>query len=846
MREETVCLNGGDTRLHDEAGAVCRVLSGSVYVYVVALRARGPGRRLFIRACEAGEVIPAYCFTEAGATQCFLLVPDTCATLSFYAPEDLETVRTAFLQRAGIPTQEDTYEDCVNEQVERVRMQEETAFQSMHRERDSAARKGLSLIYGLFHSVSGYEAETNSELYNAMRFLCARMKIDIVPYHALVSTCGYSFQADDIARLSHFALREVTLEEGWYHADAGALLVFTEKKGKPAVCLPQSPRSYTAYVGGRRRGRVDAQTAAAFSPKALMIYEPFPNKPLRAWDVAKFALSHAYGGDIAGYCLLTLLGALIGLLIPYLNQLVFDRFIPMGNRAALLQLCSVMLTCTLGNLAFSLVKGIAKLRSTRSMEYAAQSAAFDRLFHMPQAFFERYGSADLVGRVMGVSQIFRLLSDTVATTALGSLFSVLYLARMFRYSPKLAWTALLLLLAAMAVVALLGTCKLRYERARIQAETDAAGMLYQFLGGIQKIRLSGIENQALLEYLRPYAASREADMKTGRVQNWAAVFSGAASTVFSMAIYSVMIRSELEISIGSFIAFSSAFGMFSAAMMQLVNCYLNVNMIIPSYRRVQPVLQETKELVQGAAMPKDIRGNIEVNNLSFAYEADGPMVLKDISFEIRRGEYVGVVGASGCGKSTLLKCLLGFVAPTAGKIYYDGQDIDMLDKRELRKHFGVVLQDGKLIGGSIMENIAIANPRITRERVKQIIADVGLEQDVRRMPMGMETMLSENAGTISGGQMQRVLIGRALANDPAILFFDEATSALDNVTQALICENLERRNITRVVIAHRLSTVEKCDRILVMRDGEIAESGSFAALMQKRGLFYALSARQMA
>ena len=233
-----------------------------------------------------------------------------------------------------------------------------------------------------------------------------------------------------------------------------------------------------------------------------------------------------------------------------------------------------------------------------------------------------------------------------------------------------------------------------------------------------------------------------------------------------------------------------------------------------------------------------------MNNLFFAYEKDGPEVLKNISFEIRQGEYVGIVGASGCGKSTLLKCLLGFAEPTNGKIYYDGQDIEMLDKRELRKHFGVVLQDGKLIGGSIAENIAIANPQISRERIKKIIEDVGLEQDVRRMPMGLETMLSENTGTISGGQMQRILIGRALANDPAILFFDEATSALDNVTQALICQNLEKLNITRVVIAHRLSTIEKCDRIFVMRDGEIAESGSYGELISRHGLFYELSLRQ--
>lgn len=844
--EEKILLKSGKSYLHNKTGSVCRVLSGKVYVYVVTLNEEVPGRRMFL--CESRDdwEIPAYSYEKDGRTQCFLLSPDENAELELFTPGEEENARikNEFLRRAQAPLGEDSYEECVNEKAERVRMQEETAFFNMSRERKNAEKRSFSLIYRLFQGETGYEEETKSELYNAMRFLCGKMRINIVPYHSLVSVCGYSFTAEDIARLSHFAIREVTLEEGWHHADGGALLVFTQKQNKPVVCLPRSRGSYTAYAEGKQLGRVHAEEAAAYSAKALMIYEPFPNKPLKAKDLASFALHHLYAGDVAVYFMLTFLGALIGLLVPFLNQIIFDRFIPMGNRPALLQLCSVMLTCAMGNLAFMVVKNLAMLRGTRSMEYALQAAAFDRLFHLPQEFFERFSSADLVGRVMGVSQIFRVVSGTVVTTALGALFSLLYLARMFHYSSKLAWTAVLLLLLTMAVMALLGTLKIRHERTRIQTETDAATMLYQFLGGVQKIRLSGIENQALYEYLRPYTASREADMKTGRVQNGASVFSSASSIVFSMVIYYVMIKNDMEISIGSYIAFSSAFGMFSAAMLQLVNCYLDVNMVIPSYHRVQPVLQETKELVEGAVMPKDIRGNIEVNNLFFSYEKDGPEVLKDISFEIDQGEYVGIVGASGCGKSTLLKCLLGFAEPTNGKIYYDGQDIEMLDKRELRKHFGVVLQDGKLIGGSIAENIAIANPQINRERIKEIIADVGLEQDVRRMPMGLETMLSENTGTISGGQMQRILIGRALANDPAILFFDEATSALDNVTQTLICQNLEKLNITRVVIAHRLSTIEKCDRIFVMRDGEIVESGNYGELISKHGLFYELSLRQ--
>ena len=235
-----------------------------------------------------------------------------------------------------------------------------------------------------------------------------------------------------------------------------------------------------------------------------------------------------------------------------------------------------------------------------------------------------------------------------------------------------------------------------------------------------------------------------------------------------------------------------------------------------------------------------------MSNLTFAYNQESGNVLHELSFHINAGEYIGIVGSSGCGKSTLLKLLLGFEKPQQGKIFYDGKDIDSMDKQELRKKFGVVLQDGDLISGSIFDNIVITSPSTTLKRVEQVIKEVGLEEDIRQMPMGLHTILSENSGTISGGQQQRILIARAIVGKPKILYFDEATSALDNVTQSMVCESLEKLRATRLVIAHRLSTVMKCDRIFVMDKGNIVEVGSYEQLMEQKGLFYKLATRQMA
>ena len=244
-------------------------------------------------------------------------------------------------------------------------------------------------------------------------------------------------------------------------------------------------------------------------------------------------------------------------------------------------------------------------------------------------------------------------------------------------------------------------------------------------------------------------------------------------------------------------------------------------------------------------MPGDLTGEIEISNVTFAYEEDSPPVIRDLSFHIKAGEYIGIVGSSSCGKSTLLKLLLGFEKPQTGRIYYDRRDIDGIDKRELRKRLGVVLQNGGLITGSIYDNITITSSSATMEQVKQAVRDAGLEKDIADMAMGLHTILSEGDGSISGGQKQRILIARAIVNKPKLLFFDEATSALDNTTQAMVCESLDQLKATRIVIAHRLSTIIHCDRIFVMDGGQIVEEGNFEQLMERKGLFYELASRQI-
>lgn len=307
-----------------------------------------------------------------------------------------------------------------------------------------------------------------------------------------------------------------------------------------------------------------------------------------------------------------------------------------------------------------------------------------------------------------------------------------------------------------------------------------------------------------------------------------------------------MIRSKASITMGQFVAFNTAFGAFSAAILAWMNGMIQISQLKPTYARIRAVFEERPEDSSAQDIPDTLSGALSLDHVSFSYGDGERKILKDLTLRIREGEYLGIVGPSGCGKSTLLKLLLGFEQPQTGQILYDGHDLQRLDKRQLRKNLGVVLQNGKLIAGSIYENITITAPQASMREVQAVIEAVGLKNDIEQMPMGIHTVLSENSGTISGGQQQRILIARAIISHPSILIFDEATSALDNLTQAAVCESLDKMNVTRIVVAHRLSTIRKCDRIVVLDDGQIAEEGNFDSLMARKGLFYRLASRQLA
>jgi ABC-type bacteriocin/lantibiotic exporter with double-glycine peptidase domain len=373
------------------------------------------------------------------------------------------------------------------------------------------------------------------------------------------------------------------------------------------------------------------------------------------------------------------------------------------------------------------------------------------------------------------------------------------------------------------------------------------------------VRMSGAENHAFRVWAQRFADQKRLSFSLGRLQNVLMTLGGGFQLLAPLVIFWAIYRMQSAdtaaslpglpalppLTTGEFVAFYAAFGIFAAATIELCNASLSLLVIVPFYERLKPILSAAPENDGAKPQPGRLNGEIAVSHLHFRYTADGPWVLKDVSFSIRRGEFVALVGPSGCGKSTMLRLLLGFEQPSSGAVLYDGLDLAQLDARALRQQLGVVLQESRLLPTDIFRNIVGDSSR-TVDEAWEAAERAGLADDIRQMPMGLNTIVSEGGGTFSGGQAQRLLIARALVAKPRIVFFDEATSALDNKAQAVVTDSLERLDATRVVIAHRLSTLVDAHRIIYFDGGQIQEEGTYAELMAKGGLFAQLAQRQMA
>lgn len=701
------------------------------------------------------------------------------------------------------------------------------------------------------------QSKTQNNLYDAVSILCKKSDINLCSYDTVVESCGKRFTIEDLARVSHFMVREVRLGREWYKKSYGNLLAYKKQQDEfetPIACVSCNDKGYVEYnILEGTISKITSSNSRNYSKTAYMIYKTFPNKHLGLRDLISYCSKGISSKDMLAIMFLSLIIMSIGLWIPYLTQVIYDKYIYYSDATIIYQIGMVALAFTLGRLMFDIFSRLIIYKNSNRMEMLVQSAAFDRLFNLKTNLYSRYETSDLLKRTLSITDISTGVFEEVIISSFVHFFCIVYLVQMFKYSKQLTWMGLLIIFIGLVLSILITFIQTKYKKRMIELNTKASSIMYQAIMEISKIKILSATNRVLSKYIKEKAKAKEIDMKFETLASSDNCIHLFLATLSTIIFYKITFMNQLDISVGELLAFISTFNLLFFSVRKLEKNFTKLLQIQPLYEKAKLLFIETPETMDGSRFVGSLEGKVELSNVSFRYALNEPMVISNISLTINKGEYIGIVGSSGCGKSTLLKLLLGFESTTSGKIYYDDMDLDTLDKRELRKCLGVVLEDGQLITGSIYENIVITSSVTNKEqyreevkRVKQTIKMVGLEEDIKQMPMGLETVIDEHGGTISDGQRQRILIARAIFNYPSIIYFDEATSVLDNINQALISENLAKLKSTRIVIAHRLSTVINCDRIIVMDKGQIIESGTYDELIKLKGMFYELSKRQIA
>lgn len=652
-------------------------------------------------------------------------------------------------------------------------------------------------------------------------------------------------QIESFAHQAHASYRAVTLSgECWWREDVGPLLAFRSAGSAPVALLPAGGQGYWLVdPDSGVRQRLDRDTAAGLAGTAYMFFRSFPDKAIGMLSLLRFGLA---GTSRDAVRLLTVgaLGGLLGLFTPIATGLLIDSVIPSAQSDELVQLVLLLLTATLGVSAFELTRSIAMMRIDARIGNATQAAIIHRLLHLPAPFFRNYSAGDLAQRAFGIASILQLLSNTTQVALLSWIFGLFSYAYLFFINWQLALLATLLVAFAIILTTALNFWRLKLERQMFQVQGDIASRVFQILNGIAKLRASGAEKRAFSLWASDFSRQKTLDFKTQRIGNILSVFNAGYVVLASLLLFAAVAWFTPGINTGSFVAFNTAFAQFFAATLAMTAAMTASLNAIPLYERAKPILHASPEVGKSQSPPGVLTGAIDISHVTFRYIPDGPAILSDISISINPGEFVAFVGPSGSGKSTLFRLLLGFEQPESGAIYYDQQDLSGLDIGAVRRQLGVVLQSGKLMPGDIFTNIVGSSP-LTLEDAWEAARMAGFEEDIKSMPMGMHTVIAEGAGTISGGQKQRLMVARAIVKKPRILLFDEATSALDNETQAIVARSVERLNATRIVIAHRLSTIIKADRIFVIEAGQVAESGNYEELMAQNGRFAELAKRQI-
>jgi len=681
------------------------------------------------------------------------------------------------------------------------------------------------------------EAKASGEIGEILKYY------KIKPREVPDSVKGLDDRLEYLLRPHGIMRRNVTLSSGWHKDAIGAMLAKRRDDGSVVALIPKGLTGY-AYYDAKSAAwiKISQKSEALFDDEAICFYKPFPLTKLTVPALVRYIVECIDRADLLLVVLSALMVSLIGLLTPRLTALLFGRVVESGSVRVLMAIAVFMISVSISQLLIRSINTLLSGRITTKLNISVQAATMMRILSLPADFFKHWSSGEMASRSQQLQSLCQMLVSSALNTGLTSVFSLLYITQIFAFAPTLVVPALAIILTTLVFTICTTLYQARITHKHMELSAQESGMSYSLITGIQKIKLSGAEKRAYARWSDLYAKQVALNYNPPVFLKVNSVISTAISLIGTLVMYYMALQSGVGVS--DYYAFTSAYGMISGAFMSLAGIATILAQFKPVMAMAKPIMDAEPEVSEGKQVIERISGAIEVNNVSFRYREDMPLILDNLSLKIRPGQYVAIVGPTGCGKSTLMRILLGFEKPQKGAVYYNGKDLNTIDLKSLRRKIGVVMQNGKLFQGDIFSNIVISAPQLTLDEAWEAAEMAGIAEDIRRMPMGMHTIISEGSGGISGGQRQRLMIARAIAPKPKVLMFDEATSALDNMTQKTVSDSLEKLKCTRIVIAHRLSTIRACDRIIYLEKGRIVEDGTYDELIALNGRFAELVERQ--
>lgn len=650
-------------------------------------------------------------------------------------------------------------------------------------------------------------------------------------------------QLDFCLRPHGIMRRNIRLTPGWYKDAYGPVLGFMKEDGTPVPILPGMVSGYSFKDPKTGKNvKLSRKTEGLIDSDAICFYRPLPQKKLTIADLLLYIRRCVSLSDVIMVIAAASAVSLVGLLLPRLTATLTGPVLRSGRADALIGIAICILCVTFSKQLLESVDGFITGRFSIKTSLGVQASMMMRLMSLPAHFFRKYSAGELSSRSQSVNQLCTILVGIVMSSCLTSVTSLVYITQIFSYTPVLVVPSILIIVATVVFSTVSTFVQVKINKKIMEQEAKESGMSYAMITGVQKIKLAGAEKRIFAKWLDLYSVGAELSYNPPLFIKLNSVINLGITLASNIILYYLAVVSG--IGQASYFAFTAAYGMLSGAFMMLSGVALSAARIKPILEIAEPLLNTEPETSDNKEIVTSLSGAVELDHISFRYAEGLPLVIDDLSLKVKPGEYVAIVGKTGCGKSTLMRILLGFEKPEKGSVRFDGKDINTLDLPSLRKKIGTVMQDAGLFQGDIYSNIVITAPQLDLAAAWEAAEKAGIAEDIRSMPMGMNTIIGEGQGGISGGQRQRLMIARAIAPKPKLLMFDEATSALDNKTQKQVSEALDAMGCTRIVIAHRLSTIRHCDRILVIDEGHIIEDGTYDELIEKDGFFAKLVERQ--